>query len=186
LISQGVWQRLALESTSAAKPRTLQVPLGVYLVRDDDEVSLVVLDEIPGVRGKLVFKLCYESRGTVQAHSGVASQTDTQQVIETSEVIHVGVGNEYVTDAQELARWQRRDISNIEKDRAARELQVDIDARIAERSIDELRLKAGPHATENTICFDGRRKIPMPMLWYRPASSSPHYYPDALPCNFFG
>src|ERR1700730_2490596 len=68
LTSQGAWQRLALEPTSAAKPSTLHSPLGIYLVRDDDEVSLIVIDEIPGVRGELVFELRDESRRTVQAH----------------------------------------------------------------------------------------------------------------------
>ena len=140
-----------MEAARAAELGALHAPTAVDLVTEDDEFGLVILDQIPRVRRKLVFEVCYESLRTVQAHSGVASQTDSQQVIETGEVIHVGVRDEYVADAQQLARRQSGDIANIEQDRAAFKFQVDIDARVAERTIDELCVEHGPHAAENTI-----------------------------------
>ena len=97
--------------------------------------------------------MCYEFLGTVQTYAPVASQTDSQQVIKTGEVIHVRVRNEYISDTQELSRWKSGDIANIEKHCAALEFEVDNDPGIAEGPVDEFRVKDGPHAAKNTICF---------------------------------
>jgi hypothetical protein len=48
----------------------------------------------------------------------------------------------YRSNARRLA-WS---VQFIEQDRAAFELQIDKDAGVAERSIDELRVEYGPHA----------------------------------------
>jgi hypothetical protein len=131
----------------------MYAPPAVDLVSHHDEFGLVVLDQIPCVRCELVFEVLNELLRTVQTHSGIAPQTDSQQVIETGEVIHVSVRDKYITDAQHLARRQNGDIADIEQDRPPFELQIDEDPRVTERSIDELCVEYGPHATENTICI---------------------------------
>src|SRR5690606_30276703 len=87
-----------------------------------------------------------EAFGTVDAHARAAPQADAQEVIESREVIHVRVRDEHVAHAQELAGGKRHDVAGVEKERAAQELEIDVDARVAERRVDELRLEDGTHA----------------------------------------
>jgi len=47
-------------------------------------------------------------------------QTNPQQPIEAGEMVHVGVRNETMRDAQELARRERCQITEIEQQRANR------------------------------------------------------------------
>jgi hypothetical protein len=79
-----------------------------------------------------------QRRGTVQA--------EPQQPIEACKMIHVGVGNENMTDAHELARRQRRHVAKIEEQRPAAEAEVDEQRGIREGIIDEPGLHEPGHS----------------------------------------
>jgi hypothetical protein len=78
----------------------------------------------------------------VEPHDLVAPEHEAQQMIETSKVIHVPVRDKDVADAQELARWQDRDVAEVEQQRPALELEVYTDARVPERIVDEVGIEA--------------------------------------------
>ncbi len=71
-------QDFALETPSAAKLRAPRAPVGFELVCGDHEIGLVVLHEVPGVGGELVFELGDEPPGAVQMNPGVAPEADPQ------------------------------------------------------------------------------------------------------------
>jgi hypothetical protein len=52
-------------------------------------------------------------------------QTDAQEPIEAGKMIHVGVRQEGMAHAQQLARRQRRQIAEIEQQGAAAEAEID-------------------------------------------------------------
>ena len=79
-------------------------------------------------------------------HAGVPAQTDAQQPVEAVEVIHVGVGHEDVGHPQQLFRRQQGKVPEIEQQRTLLEVEVDVDAGIAEGRIDELWIEGVTHS----------------------------------------
>src|ERR1700731_5486869 len=65
-------QDFPLETPSATKLRAPRAPVGFELVCGDHVIGLVVLHEVPGVGGELVFELGDEPPGAVQTTTGVA------------------------------------------------------------------------------------------------------------------
>src|SRR5215472_9057012 len=100
-----------MKSRSAAKLRTLKATVCTEFVCRDHEIGSVVLREVPRVRGELVFHLFDELFWTIHTHACIATQADSQQVIETGEVIHVGMRDEKVTHSQKLAGRQSRNVT---------------------------------------------------------------------------
>jgi len=73
-------------------------------------------------------------------------ETDAQEPVEPGEMIHVGMGYESMARAQELAWRQRREIAEIEQQRATPEAEIDEQSRIGERFVDEAGLNEPCHA----------------------------------------
>jgi hypothetical protein len=107
------------------------------LVRGDSEVHVIVMDQVPRVGRELVFDAVQKLRRTEQAHMFRAAEADAQQSIEAGKVVHVGVRDEHVADAQQLPRGQAADVTDIEQQRATGEPEVDQQCRITERTVDE-------------------------------------------------
>lgn len=148
-----VFHWLALEATAAAEPGAMQASSRIQLVCHDDEIGCVVLHQVPCIRGELVLELPDELLRPVHSHTGIPPQTDTQQMIEAGEVIHVRVRNEHVADPEELTRREPRDIADIEEQRTPLELEIDVDARVAERPVDKFCVEYGPHGTSYILPF---------------------------------
>ena len=94
-----------------------------------------------------MFEPIDEARGTVEIKPQVPAEQDAQQRVESGEMIHVGVADEDVAEAQQLARAQIRNIAEIEQHGAFLEHELAVDAGIAERVVDKLPLHDRPHGT---------------------------------------
>src|SRR5689334_12425568 len=122
VLSSGRVEVLALESRAAAKLGALYAPIGMQFTRFDDEVRRIVLHEVPRVPGELVTHAIDEVLRTMESHTGIAAEAHAQQMIEAGEVIHMRVTDEHIADPQQHAGRQARDVTDIEKQRTAREL----------------------------------------------------------------
>ena len=68
-------------------------------------------------------------------------------MIETGEVIHVRMRDEYVRYAHQLARRQGADVAEVEQQRARFVAKIDEQTGIAERVVGETRFKQAAHGT---------------------------------------
>src|SRR6516162_3580067 len=96
-------QAFPFETRSATKLSTLHVSPGIELVRGDYEIGRIVLHEVPGVGGELVFEMADKPPGAVQRNPGVAPEANSQQMVESGEVIHVGVRDEDIAHPHKLS-----------------------------------------------------------------------------------
>jgi len=80
-----------------------------------------------------VLHLIEETGRTGEMKGSKAVQADPQQAVEAGEMIHVGVGNERMRDAAELACGQRRQVAEVEQQRATAKAKVDEHRRIRKR-----------------------------------------------------
>src|SRR5262249_45355363 len=69
-----------------------------------NEVAIIACHEVPGISAQLGVNGIDEAWQSEQSHHLVATEKKAQQVIETREMIHVPVGDEDVTYAQQLTR----------------------------------------------------------------------------------
>jgi len=76
-----------------------------------------------------------------------SAKGQAQQPIETVEVIHMPVRDEYVTHTEEFAGRKIRHVAKIEKDRPLLEFELDVEAGIAESAVNWLRMKSRGHGT---------------------------------------
>jgi hypothetical protein len=80
----------------------------------DEEIEWMLLKEIQRIGPKLMLDTVGKAGRTdeMQRHSPI--QTDAQEPVEAGKVIHVSVRHKGMADAQELARRQRSQITEIE------------------------------------------------------------------------
>lgn len=82
---------------------------------------------------------------TEQPERALAAHQDPQQLVEADEVVDVGVGDEYVAEPQQLARAQGVQVAEVEQHGAAFEHAVDVERRIAEAAVDQMRVEQRRH-----------------------------------------
>jgi hypothetical protein len=92
-----------------------------------------------------VLHLIEKAGRTDEVKGGGSVEAQPQQAIEARKMIHVGVRNERMRDAQEFARGQRRHVAEVEQQGAAAETEIDEQRRIRKRIIDEPRLHEPSH-----------------------------------------
>ena len=92
-----------------------------------------------------MFHLRDEAGRPEQVHRGRAADAHAQQPVEADEMVHVGVGDERMRDAQELSCRQSREIAQVEQEGAALEQEVDVESGVAEGAVDEGRLEDRTH-----------------------------------------
>ena len=90
-----------------------------------------------------------EARRADEVERTAAVQAHAQQAVEAGKMIHVGVRDKHMADPQELAGGERRDIAEIEQDGAAAEAEIDEQAGVVERTVDQARLNEPAHAQAN-------------------------------------
>ena len=93
----------ARESGAAAKRRLASAAVEVDFAYVQYQVDRIPVHDVPGVGAQLVLDLIDEARAAQQGNPLLASEDDAQQLVEPGKVIHVGVGDEDVRDAQQLA-----------------------------------------------------------------------------------
>jgi hypothetical protein len=98
-----------------------------------------------------------EAGGTDQMQRRVPIETDAQQPIEAREMVHVGMGDESVAHAQELARGQDANISEVEEQRPTTEPEIDEEPRIRKRFVDQ----AGLHEEAQIFALLPLRRGPL-------------------------
>src|SRR5262249_58322115 len=89
------------------------------------EVERIFIEEIPVIGSQFVLHLIEKSGRADEVKGGGSVEAQPQQAIETRKMIHVGVRNESMRDAQELARGQRRHVAEVEQQGAAAETEID-------------------------------------------------------------
>jgi hypothetical protein len=99
-------------------------------------------------------QLLEEGRWAVEVDLLVLVQTCAEEPVEADEVVHVGVGHERVTDAEQFSGGQGLERPEIEQHRLPLEDEVNIERRVAEELVDELRPKALGH---RRVGVPGRR-----------------------------
>jgi len=109
----------------------------VDLRRDDGEIVLVILDEVPGIGRQLVFETFEKPRRPEEVQVLVSAQTQPEQLVEPDEMVHVGVRHEDVVDLQELARRQAVQVPEIEQEGRAAVLALHVNPGVSERIVDE-------------------------------------------------
>src|SRR5689334_17173608 len=107
-----------MKARSTSKIRALQATLSTDLMCGDHEIGLIILHQVPRVRGELVFELSDEPFGSVEAHACIAAETDAQQVVEAGEMVHVCMRDEEITHSQELTGRQIRNVADVKQDGA--------------------------------------------------------------------
>ncbi|HET9245103.1 MAG TPA: hypothetical protein VFO15_04800, partial [Xanthobacteraceae bacterium] len=103
------------------------------------------IEEIPIIGSQFVLHLIEKSGRADEVKGGGSVEAQPQQAIETREMIHVGVRNERMRDAQELARGQRRHVAEVEQQGAAAETEIDEQRGIRKGIVDEPRLHEPSH-----------------------------------------
>ena len=115
---------------------------------------------------QLVFDLRDEVGPAEQHDAGLAPEHDAQQMIEARKVVHMRMGDKDVRQAHQLARRQRGDVAEIEKQRPPFVAKIDVQARVAERVVDETRFEDRAHEFVNAmralpwVGLDGQARSP--------------------------
>src|SRR5205085_9793483 len=129
----------AREAGSARKSTARSTAVGADFVHVDYELDFVTVHDVPSVSAQLVLELIDEMRASEQDDPGLASEHDTQPMIEAGKVVHVRVRDENMRDAHQLPRRQHAQITQIKEQRAAFIAEVDIEAGVTERLVDKAR-----------------------------------------------
>jgi hypothetical protein len=98
----------------------------------------VVFDKIPGIGIDLVFYLTMKAGRAEDGDMAVTSQTYPEQIIESYEVIHMGMRNEDMIDLKKFSGTQIMKITQIKKNGGTSILEFYIYPRIAEGIIDQM------------------------------------------------
>ncbi len=75
----------------------------------------------------------------------VSPKADSQKMIKADKVVHVGMGDEDMTDFQHFSRGKGVKVSHIEKEGPSIKHEFDINSRVAEGIMDRLCMKQGLH-----------------------------------------
>jgi len=153
---QGV-QVTAREALARVELSAMQSTVAAHLVHGETEINRVVLDEVPGECGQLVPDLLDEAGRSIERERARSSEAHAQEPVETEEVVHVGVRHENVAGAEQLARRECRDVSEVEEHGPPLEQHVHEQRRIAERSVDQSRLEDRAHVLIFGRSADGRQ-----------------------------
>ena len=81
----------------------------------------------------------------VKAEPLFPPQADAQHPIEADEVVHVGVGDEDVRDAENLSGRKGRGVPQVEEDGPTLEEEVHVDTGVVEGAVDGLGMELGSH-----------------------------------------
>src|SRR3990172_8866642 len=111
----GWWRQIVPLEPSA----TWEAGRGDLLRADlvDLEREGVALHQIPGVAGKLPLDVGDDPRGPEETDHPIAAEDDPQQVIESNEVIDVGVRDEDIGDLQQVGWRLRRKVTKVHQER---------------------------------------------------------------------
>jgi hypothetical protein len=99
----------------------------------------IAVHEIPGIAAQLACDVGDEARRAVQRERFATAQGDAEHAVEADEVVHVRVGDEDLGRAQEPGRAQGRVVAQIEQEGAARPADLDVETRITEGIVHEIR-----------------------------------------------
>src|SRR5271157_4272761 len=111
--------------------------LRMYFRNMESKIIGVVFDKIPRIGVDLAFYLPVETGRAEDGDVAVAAQTYPEQVIESYEVIHMGMRNEDMIDLKKFSRTQIVKITEIKKNGGASVLEFYIYPRVTEGIIDQ-------------------------------------------------
>jgi len=133
-----------LERLCAGKVRS---PHGVEIDLDDLNAQGIALDQVPGVAPQFPIHVVNDARRPIEVKGAVPAEDCPEEMIKTDKVVQVGMGHEDIAHAEELARWQAGERTQIKKESAPCPANPNVQGRIPPRAVDQLHLKGGFHAT---------------------------------------
>ena len=137
-----VGQRLGREAGAGAEPRPHQA---VVMALDDREREGIARGQVPGIARELAANVVDQPRRPAERQLAIPRQRQPQQLIEPHEMVHVGVRDAHVREAQAVPRAQAVDAAEIEEERVALPAQCDVQCRVLKRPVHEHRPKARLH-----------------------------------------
>jgi hypothetical protein len=125
------------KSVPAVEFRHHSLPVWMRLGGDNSEIGRVVLYQVPGIGGEPVPYLVHKSGRAIEVERLVAAKTDPDKLVETDEMIQMGMGNEDVAHPEKLPRRETGQIPHVEEYAPPFEEKIDIETRVAKRAVDE-------------------------------------------------
>jgi hypothetical protein len=101
----------------------------------DVQVIRVIVDKVPGIRVYFSQDVAVESGRAEQVKLFLTSETESQKMIESDEMVHVRMRDKNCINLEDFARGQEMYISEIEEDGLSAKEEFDIRTRIAKRII---------------------------------------------------
>ena len=86
-----------------------------------------------------------ERGGAEEGELFVSPKADSQEMVKTYKMVHVGMGDEDVANFQHFSRGKGMEIAHIEKEGPSIKHEFDINPRVAEGIMDGLCMKQGLH-----------------------------------------
>jgi hypothetical protein len=86
-----------------------------------------------------------ERGGAEKGEFFISPKADSEEMVKTDKVIHVGVGDEDVANLQHFAMGKGMEIAHIEKEGPSIKREFDIHSGVAEGIMDQLCMKQGCH-----------------------------------------
>jgi hypothetical protein len=139
--------RRQIASRECLGAREARTSYGVNIDFKHLDVQGVILDEIPGVAPQFPIHVVNDARRTIEVKGAVPAEDCPEEMIKTDKVVQVGMGHEDIAHAEEFARWQAGERTQIKKESAPCPANPNVQGRIPPRAVDQLHLKGGFHAT---------------------------------------
>jgi len=129
---------LSSKGAAALVPRRFSAGFAHLGDREPEPVR-VIFNEIPGIGPELAFHVGHEAGRAEKGNVLVPAQADAQKMVETDEMIHVGVADETMAHFQELSRGKRGEVPHVEEKGLPAVLQLQVNTGVSERVVYELR-----------------------------------------------
>jgi hypothetical protein len=117
----------------------------VHLGHPEGKAVLVVIHQVPCVSGKPALHVFQEPPGAEKMQLPFPAQDQPQERIESDEVIHVGMGDEYMAELQQIPGRQGMDISQVEQTGAFTEEKGNKEAGVVKRTVHQPGMIGGAH-----------------------------------------
>ncbi len=104
-------QTLSLETSAEAETCRQKHILFGKLMRVDAQVGCSTPGQIPSVSAKLMFNMCNKASWTCNMDMLLSTQQHAKKTIEADKMIHVGMADKDMSDAQKRPRRYNSDIA---------------------------------------------------------------------------
>ena len=98
----------------------------VDLIGDDGEIGRIILHEVPGIGCEPMPDLVDETGRAKKMEFFLPAQEEPYQVVETDEMVDMGMGDEDVTEPQQFPGRQMGNLPDVEEYGPSLEKEIDV------------------------------------------------------------